>query len=110
MHLPLYLACLLVAQPSSELHFRKLDQAKIEVIAPLTALQQKAISPGKLSAEQGAAWLRLCLLDPQTGKPGPAMLGAYQRDDAELIFRPRFGVEPGRAYRAFFGPADGPTV
>jgi hypothetical protein len=110
MYLPLYLTCVLVAQPASELHFRKIGEGKIEVIAPLTAGQQKVVAPDKLTAEQGETWLRLCLLDSETGKPGPPMLGTYQRDDAELIFRPRFGVEPGRTYRASFGSVDGPTV
>src|ERR1700692_1128682 len=110
MNLSLYFTCLLVAQPTSELQFRKADQGTIEVVASLTAAQQKTIPPGKLTADQGETWLRLCIVDPKTSKPGPAMLGAYQRQDAELVFRPRFGVEPGRLYRAFFGPAQGPTV
>jgi hypothetical protein len=99
-----------LAQPPSDIQFRKLDQDKIEVIASLSQAQRKILPTGKLTADQGETWLRLCVLDPGTNKPGPAMLGNYQRDDAELVFRPRFGVEPGRTYRAFFGPSDGPTT
>jgi hypothetical protein len=110
MKITLYVACLLVAQAPSEVQFRNLDQGKLEVVAPVSAAQQKAMARGKLTADQGEAWLRLCLLDPETNKPGPAMLGSYQRDNADLVFRPRFGVEPGRTYRAFFGPIHGPTA
>jgi hypothetical protein len=34
------------------------------------------------------------------------MLGLYEHQGAELIFRPRFNLEPGRVYRAFFGLVD----
>jgi hypothetical protein len=110
MHFPLSLACLLIAQPAAEITFREKDKGQLEVVAPLTTPQQKAVPPGKLTADQGAAWLRLSLIDPDTKKAGPTMLGDYQREGDSLLFRPRFGVESGRTYRATFGPIDGQTI
>ena len=110
MHFPLYLACLFIAQPAAEISFREKDKGQIEVVAPLSAPQQKLIPSGKLTADQGEAWLRFSLLDPETKKAGPAMIGDYQRAGDSLQFRPRFGVEPGRTYRAVFGPVEGPVV
>jgi hypothetical protein len=107
----LVLASLVVAQTAAdEVRFRKAEQGKIEVVGPLTAAQKKVIPLGKLAAEQGEAWLRLSLIDSKSGKAGPAMLGSYERDAAELIFRPRLGLEAGQTYRAFFGPEGGPVV
>jgi hypothetical protein len=110
MHFPVYLACLLLAQPASELTFREKDKSRFEVVAPLTTPQQKALPAGKWTADQGETWLRLSLLDPDTKKAGPTMLGDYYRDGDSLLFRPRFGVEPGRTYRATFGPVAGPVI
>jgi len=110
MKFPLIITFLLVDQTPTSPHFRLLDQGQIEVIAPLSPVQQKTIPAGKLTPEQGENWLRLCLINPHTNKPGPAMLGLYQHDNAELIFRPRFGLEPGSSYRAFFGPIHSPIA
>jgi hypothetical protein len=110
MNIPIYLCCLLLAQPASELHFRKVEYGQIEVVAPLSAAQRQIIPSSKLAAEQGETWLRLCILDSQSGKLGPTMLGSYKRDDTDLTFRPRFGVEPGLTYRATFGRAGGPVI
>jgi hypothetical protein len=109
MHLFFYCTSLVLAQAPSELHFLSVSQGKIEVVAPLSAAQKQAISAGILTAEQGEAWLRFSVLNADN-KPGPPMLGSYVRDDAHLVFRPRLGVEPGRKYRAFFGPAEGPVI
>jgi hypothetical protein len=110
MKLPLLFVCVLLAQPPGELRFRAPAPDQVEVIAPLTPAQQISVRPGKLTAEEGETWLRFCIVDPKTQKPGPPMLGSYERQEAELIFRPRLGVEPGRLYRAFFGLVDGPST
>jgi hypothetical protein len=110
MNLALVMTCCLVAQPPGDVRFRLVEPGKIDVVAPLGAAAQKALPLGPLTGEQGEAWLRLCIVDPKTDKPGPVMFGAYRRDDAELTFRPRFGVEPGTTYRAYFGPIDGKVV
>ncbi len=112
MKLSIYLACLVatVAQGPSDLRFRESAPGQVEVVAPLNAQQQKMVAPGMLPGAVGESWLRLCIVDAQTGKPGPAMFGAYERFNADLIFRPRLGLEPGRTYRAFFGPEGDPVV
>ncbi len=107
MYFPLYLTCLFIAQPAAEITFREKDKSQVEVVAPLSAPQQKLLPSGKLTADQGEAWLRFSLLDPETKKAGPAMLGDYQREGDSLEFRPRFGVEPGRTYRAAFRTCGG---
>jgi hypothetical protein len=76
------------------------DAARIEVIA---ALPEKALAPlpkGKLSAEQGERLLRLTLLDADSGKEGPAILGSYERRNDNLVFTPCFPLTPGQRYRA----------
>jgi hypothetical protein len=110
MNLSLAIASFLLAQSPAELHFRPAGKDKIDVVAPLSAAQQKVIPAGKLTGEQGEAWLRLAIIDPETKKAGPSMFGAYERDAEKLIFRPRFGVEPGKTYRASFGPAHRPIA
>ncbi len=110
MNISLFIVGVLLAQPPSDLRIRETEPGKIEVVAPLSVAQQKVVPPGKLNSVQGESWLRLSILDSDTSKLGPAMFGAYERDDAKLIFRPRFGVEPGRTYRASFGLIEGPIV
>jgi hypothetical protein len=110
MNVSLAIVGFLLAQPSTELHFRPAGKDRIDIVAPLNASQRKVIPAGALTGEQGEAWLRLCIVDPESKKVGPTMFGAYERDADALIFRPRFGVEPGKTYRAFFGPALGPVV
>jgi len=110
MNLSLAVLSLLVAQPPVELQFRPAGKDRIEVVAPLSANQQKLLPIGPLTEEQGESWLRLMLLDPKTKKAGIPMFGAYERQQEALIFRPRFGFEPGQAYRATFGPVDAPIA
>lgn len=110
MNLALTIVGFFLAQPSAELHFRPAGKDQVDVVAPLTASQQKLLPAGAITGEQGEAWLRLSLVDPATKKVGPSMFGAYKREADTLIFHPRFGVEPGKTYRAFFGPVDGAVV
>ncbi len=55
---------------------------------------------GRLTQEQGQKVLTLALVDDDTKKPGPAMLGKYERTDIVLTFTPRFPFEAGQTYRA----------
>jgi hypothetical protein len=98
----LCIACYLLAQPA-DLRFQKVEGG-IEVVAPLSAELKAKLPAGKWTQEQGEEWLRVCLVDGKTGKAGPAMFGAYERHGSDLIFRPRFALEPGQLYRASFGP------
>lgn len=107
MQFPVYLACLLLAQPGEALRFRAVDKGVVEVVATLSGEQQKQIAPGKVAGDLGESWLRLCIVDPKTDKPGPPMFGAYRRENSDLVFRPRAGLEPSQLYRAYFGPAGG---
>src|SRR5262245_28242495 len=104
----LYISLLLLVQPAEEVRFRKLEQGSIEVVARLGSAGN--IPQGRLTTEIGPRWLRLCVVDPKTGKPGPPMLGSYERRGQDLVFRPRFAPEPERLYRAYFGLAAGPAV
>jgi hypothetical protein len=105
-----YFYCFLLVQPVNELHFRAHTGGAIEVVAPLSASQRRLIPAGMLTTQQGEAWLRLCLVDGRNNKPGPPMLGNYRRDDAALIFSPRFGLEAGKTYRAYFGRAEDTVI
>ncbi len=104
---PVYLACMLLAQPGDAPRFRTVDKGVVEAVAALTGEERKLIPSGSVPGELGESWLRLCIVDPKTDKPGPAMFGAYRRDKDDLIFHPRAGLEPGHLYRAYFGPAGG---
>ncbi len=55
---------------------------------------------GKLTQDQGEAWLRLCLVE--AGTEGPPIFGTYERRGQDLIFTPRFPLVPEKQYRAVF--------
>ncbi len=75
---------------------------KVKVVARIPNDLLAKVPAGALDQDEGEKWLRLTL----TGKDreGPPMLGSYRRNDTKLIFIPRFPLEPGRTYRARFGP------
>lgn len=102
-----YLFCFswcLLGQAPGDVRFAKVVDG-MEVVAPLSAGQQVQVPAGKLTQDQGEEWLRVCLVDANSGKTGPPMFGAYQRRGLDLVFRPRFALEPGQLYRAYFGDA-----
>lgn len=86
------------------------DPAKIEVVASLPAKLRAQIPQGKLAQEQGENWLRLCVINPDSKEESPPMLGAYERRQDELFFRPRFQLVHGQQYRASFASAPGRRV
>jgi hypothetical protein len=90
--------------------FRDAGRGKIEVATRLTDTQAAAFAKLTWTQDTGEEWLRVCLIDPRTKAPGPPMLGTYECRNKELIFRPRFPLEAGKSYRAFFGYASGPVV
>ncbi len=98
----LCLAWCLCGQAPADVRFVKSDGG-VEVVAPLSAALQAKLRAGKLTQDQGEAWLRVCLVNAQSGKAGPPMFGACQRRAADLVFRPRTALEPGQLYRAHFG-------
>lgn len=104
----LAIALLLPAQPTPDLRVRALSGGAVEVAAALTAAQQKTLPLGIVPVELGESWLRVGVLHDTSNALGPPMLGKYERSASELIFRPRFGFEPGRTYRVSFGPVHQP--
>lgn len=76
------------------------DPTRIEVAAALPDKLRAQVPAGKLSQEQGERWLRFTLVDPDSGKDGPAILGAYERRQATLYFTPRYPLSHSQRYRA----------
>lgn len=74
------------------------NSAGVEIIA---ALPERVLSrlPAQLSADEGERWLRMTLLDAQTGKEGPPLLGKYEKRSGGLVFVPRFALSAGQTYR-----------
>jgi hypothetical protein len=103
------MAVCLLGQTQDNPRFAKTDRG-MEVIAPLSAAMQAQVPAGKLTQDQGEAWLRVCLVDAKSGKPGPAMFGAYERRGNDLVFRPRVALEPGQLYRAHLGAEQEPVT
>jgi hypothetical protein len=102
----LCMTCYLLGQTTADVRFGE-TAGKVVVVARLPAALQSKVPTGKLPQEQGEQWLRVCFVEPQSGKVGPPMLGTYERVGPELVFRPRFPLESGQLYRAFLGPEGG---
>lgn len=99
----LCIAWCLCGQAPADVRFAKVD-GKVEIAAALPAALQAKLPAGKLTQDQGEAWLRVCVVDAKSGKPGPPMFGSYERRGGDLVFRPRVALERGMLYRAHFGP------
>lgn len=80
----------------------------VRVLAPLPAGAR--LPQGKLSQEQGEAWLRFGLVDAKTGSDGVPIFGAYERQQNELTFTPRYPLLHEHRYRARFGPPGGKII
>jgi hypothetical protein len=74
------------------------DGKGIEVVAVLPEHAAAKLAAGKLTQDDGEAWLQFHLVDG--GKEGPAMLGTYERRGRDLLFVPRFPLQPEKLYRA----------
>ena len=57
------------------------------------------LNQGPVDSEIAAKYLRVLLMDPQTGLPGPPILGSYRFDRDSLIFIPAAMATPGYGYR-----------
>jgi hypothetical protein len=104
--------CTLVflAQPEQTLRFRKAEQGRIEVVARLSDSQIGVFSKMAWTQDNGEEWLRLCMVDPRAKTLGPPILGKYECRQKELIFHPRFPLEPGKWFRASFGTEPGSVI
>lgn len=99
----LCLSTLLCAQfRDPVLSFRVNADQEREVVAKLPGDLAAKLPKGRLTQEQGQNVLTLALVDDDTKKAGPPMLGRYERNDNELIFTPRFPFGAGQTYRAEF--------
>jgi hypothetical protein len=111
--MPLYLLLTVVAaaesstgpevQPGAE-------PGRITVSVPLPAALRAQPAGEKISQDAGERWLRLALVDMETRREGPAILGRYERRGDTLVFTPRHPLAAGGQYRATFTPAAGPPV
>ncbi len=79
------------------------------VVARLPAEFAGKLPAGQLTQAQGEAVLTLSLLADDTRKPGPSMLGKYERFGNDLTFTPRFALSAGATYRASLRAAGSPT-
>jgi hypothetical protein len=82
-----------------------IDQGHV-VVAHMPGEAAAKLPMGKLTTEQGEAILTVGLVDHETQKAGPAMLGKYERKGNELTFTPRFPLGADQVYRADFHHPD----
>jgi hypothetical protein len=100
MRYALCAALLLSAQGTdSPLRFKATPDGR-QVVARLPAEVADKLPAGPLTQAQGEAVLTLSLLPEGAKKPGPSMIGKYQRAGNELTFMPRFPLSAGATYRA----------
>src|SRR5260370_33949146 len=85
----LWIAWCLLGQATSDVRFVKVDGGT-EIVAPLSAALQAKVPAGKLTQDQGEEWLRLCGVDPKSGKTGPPLFEAHRRPRPALMLRPAF--------------------
>ncbi|MBI3823036.1 MAG: hypothetical protein HY289_10215 [Planctomycetes bacterium] len=81
------------------LRVRALPGQGREVVARLPADYAAKLPKGRWKQEFGESVLTVALIDPDTKKTGPSMLGKYERTDNELVFTPRFPFDAGQTYR-----------
>jgi len=84
------------------------DPTLAEVVVTLDAQLAKLIPAGKVPFDTGERHLKMTLADKNKNAPG--ILGTYHRTGAVLVFRPRFPLQHGEAYKIWFTPAGGDTV
>ncbi len=75
----------------------------IEVQLRLESSTLAKLPVGEIAADDAKAFLRVVLLHPKTGQPGPDLFGTFRKTEKGLSFRPRFSLEPGLKFRASAG-------
>jgi hypothetical protein len=93
------LAATWIAQPAEPVRFQTSKEG-VSVVAQMLANEAAKLPVGRMTQEQGESVLRVSLLDDDSKKPGPAILGKYERDGNDLTFTPRFDFIGGQTYRA----------
>lgn len=76
------------------------DPLRVEVTVPIPAKHQGEVPAGRLTQAQGERWLRLTLVDGESGREGDPIFGSYERRESALVFVPRFPLTHGQRYRA----------
>jgi hypothetical protein len=107
MLMPLLLVMGLTDVPSVQV---RATADRVEVVAHLAGRLLADVPNGVLKPEQGERWLRFCLIDAGTGEEGPAMLGAFRREQTKLLFVPRYPLTAGQRYRAVLELGGGKTA
>jgi hypothetical protein len=105
----LLLVLALVQEPTVQIR-PGTDVTHVEVTATPAGPLPAALPEGVLTREQGESWLRFCLVDPDSGREGPPILGTYRRKGGTLVFTPLFGLTYGQRYRAVLSEAGGKNV
>ncbi|MFQ5730566.1 MAG: hypothetical protein ACE5KM_01295 [Planctomycetaceae bacterium] len=83
-----------------ELEVRPLkDARRVEVVGRLSKSARSSIKVGIVDRKTAQRLLKFSLVD-ETGRPGPAIFGRYERRGSRLVFSPRFRLTPGGLYRA----------
>ncbi len=101
---------LLLAAESKAPLIEVLESARhVRVSAPLPPMLAK-VADGGVEENAAAPHLSLHLIDPESGKPGPAMFGRYARRDGQLVFTPQFPLVFGLRYQAVCHQAKGPRL
>src|SRR5262245_16543736 len=90
---------LLGQPPAPAVRFERTKEGT-RVIAYLPPRFADTLAGGVLKQEQGEEVLTVAIVDDETKKAGPAMLGKYERDKALLTFTPRFPLISGTTYQA----------
>lgn len=80
------------------------EPARVEVWAVLPSAARREIAAAEIDQEidqeLGQRWLRLTLVDEQTGRAGAPIFGRYALEKDRLLFTPRRALTAGRLYRA----------
>jgi hypothetical protein len=109
MLMPVLLALALADAPTVQVR-PGAGPGRVEVVAVLTGRLLEDVPSGALKQEQGERWLRFSLVDPETGKEGAAIFGAYCREKTLLVFVPRHALTAGQRYRATLDLGGGKKV
>src|SRR5881409_3585454 len=113
MNATILISLSIVAQPQDPqeavLRFRALPNQGREIVGRLPAEFAAKLPKGRLKQEAGESLLTVALVDEESKKAGPAMLGKYERNGNELVFTPRFPLDAGQTYRANFHHPKNPS-
>lgn len=103
------MVALLGGTPSLKVVPRADDPLRIHVIAELSADHVDQLPEGSIPRQAGRQVLTFSIVG-RDGKPGPSMLGDYQRKGSQLTFTPRFRLTASSTYAASLHSATNDTL